>query len=66
MLDIKLTKDEITIINLMRKSPAYCNFVLEKRPTDECPNGEFTRLKTETSTLLQDLLVIETKISKNP
>lgn len=59
MLDIKLTKDEITCINLMRKSPPYCKFSIEKRPTIEKPEGELSRLVVETSTLLRDITVIE-------
>lgn len=60
MLDIKLSHDEITIITLMRQSAPYAKFTVEKRPTSKKPQGELSRLVTETSTLLKDLLVIDT------
>lgn len=59
-MKIELKKDELTVINLMRKSPAYCKFVIEKRPSSENPDGELSRIITETSTLLKDLIVVNT------
>jgi hypothetical protein len=61
-MKVEVTKDELTLLNLMRKHGPYATFTVEKRPTAEQPDGQLSRFVVETSTLLKDLLVITTEV----
>ncbi len=45
---IILRPDELAVIETMRKSGKYADFTIEKRPSNEFPDGELFRIKVET------------------
>ena len=61
-MTIDVNKTELTLLNLLRKAPAYSVIKIEKRPTAENPNGDYSRITVESSTLLKDLIVIEKEL----
>jgi hypothetical protein len=61
-MKIDLTKEELTLINLMRKAPPYSLIKVEKRPTAENKDGDYSRITIESSTLLKNLIVVETEL----
>lgn len=59
MLSIQVSKEEMTLITMMRKAPAYSLIRIEKRPTAENREGDYSRVTIESSTLLKDLIVLD-------
>lgn len=51
-MTMELRKDEIAVINSMRRNSGYVDFTVEKRPTRENPDGELVRVVIEKSELV--------------
>lgn len=47
---MELTPNEILIIQEMRKYGPYAQFMVEKKPTSEKPNGELVRIESTIKT----------------
>ena len=43
-----MTEEEQKLIELIRSREGYANFVVEKRPTKDCPEGKIVSVKCET------------------
>ena len=61
-MKLDLTKEEVTLITLMRSAAPYSLIKIEKRPTAEAPNGDYSRVTIESSTLLKNLIVLDIPI----
>ena len=55
MNSIELRKDELILIQKIRQAPKHTTFSVEKRPSNEFPNGEIYRITVETSHLVREL-----------
>lgn len=54
-MELELKKDEIAVIKAMRRNGGHVKFTVEKRPTNENPDGELVRIVIERSELVGNL-----------
>lgn len=55
MIELTLKKDELILIQKLRSSPKYVTLTVEKRPSNENPDGEINRITITESILLKEV-----------
>ena len=56
-MTLDLRKDEMVLIQKLRVAPKFSTLQVEKRPSNEFPDGEVQRIVVETSYLVREVVV---------